>query len=115
MATNPYDRFQREELILRDELAIDRTILANERTVLSYYRSALTLVIVGVTFLHFAEKGYLVYIGTACIPFGVGVGVFGYRRYRRMNRIICGVRASLSRAEAEEDAVRGTAGSPNDA
>ena len=105
MAKNPYERFQREELILRDELAIDRTILANERTVLSYYRSALTLVIVGVTFLHFAEKGYLIYIGAACIPVGLGVGVFGYRRYRRMNRIICGVRASLNRAEADRIAL----------
>jgi len=44
---NPYDRFRRDELILRDVLAIDRTILSNERTVLAYLRSALTLFIVG--------------------------------------------------------------------
>jgi putative membrane protein len=66
MTENPYERFQREELILRDELAIDRTILANERTVLTYFCSALTLVIVGVTFLHFFEKGIgiLPYVGS---------------------------------------------------
>ena len=111
MDGNPYRRFQREELILRDELAIDRTVLANERTVLAYFRSALTLIIVGVTFLHFVEKGHLRLVGMAFIPFGLGVGVFGGWRYRRMDRMIRGVRAGLKRAEANEAAAeRGEAG-----
>lgn len=95
MTENPYERFQREELILRDELAIDRTILANERTVLAYFRSVLTLVIVGVTFLHFFEKGILHYIGIVFVPFGLVVGVFGFLRYRKMNKAIRIVRKSL--------------------
>ena len=95
MTENPYERFQCEDLILRDELAIDRTILANERTVLAYFRSALTLIIVGVTFLHFFEKGVLHYIGIVFVPFGLVVGVFGFIRYRKMNKAILIVRKSL--------------------
>jgi putative membrane protein len=95
MSDNPYERFQSRELILRDELAIDRTLLANERTVIAYTRGGLTLIIVGVTFLHFATEGLLPIIGMACIPFGLCVGVFGFLRYRKMDRAIRAVRASL--------------------
>ncbi len=97
MTENPYERFQSEELILRDELAIDRTILANERTVLAYFRSALTLVIVGITFFHFFEKGILPYVGIVFIPCGLAVGAFGFMRYRKMDKSIRFVRRSLSR------------------
>ena len=103
MPENPYKRFQREELILRDELAIDRTILANERTVLAYFRSALTLVIVGVTFLHFFEKGILPYIGIVFIPCGLAVGAFGFIRYRKMDKSIRIVRRSLNRNTEDND------------
>ncbi|MBN1472141.1 MAG: DUF202 domain-containing protein [Syntrophaceae bacterium] len=96
MKENPYARFQEEKLILRDELAIDRTILANERTILAYFRSALTLVIVGLTFVHFFEKGILPYIGMAFIPCGLIVGIWGYRRYRKMDASIRLVRKTLS-------------------
>jgi len=101
MADHPYARFRQEDLILRDELAIDRTILANERTVLAYFRSALTLVIAGVTFLHFVEAGTLRRLGFLFVPFGFGVGAFGLMRYRRMNAAIRVVRQSLKRGEKE--------------
>ncbi|RPJ43750.1 MAG: DUF202 domain-containing protein, partial [Deltaproteobacteria bacterium] len=32
MKKSPYSRFESTDLILRDELAVDRTLLANERT-----------------------------------------------------------------------------------
>lgn len=99
MARNPYERFKYKELILRDELAIDRTILANERTVLAYLRGALTLFIAGVTFLHFFDKGVLLYIGILCVPLGLAVGFFGVLRYLKMDKSIRIVRESLSREE----------------
>lgn len=96
MGENPYDRFRGDDLILRDELAIDRTILANERTVLAYFRGAISLVIVGITFIHFADMGQLLfYVGLACLPLGLAVGVFGYGRYRKMDREIKVVRRAL--------------------
>jgi putative membrane protein len=42
-----YERFTDAQLILRDQLAIDRTVLANERTFLAYCRTAFTLILTG--------------------------------------------------------------------
>lgn len=39
MKDSPYSKFDTDDLILRDQLAIDRTLLANERTLLAYLRS----------------------------------------------------------------------------
>ena len=47
MKKNPYEQFADSELILRDHLAIDRTVLANERTFLAYCRPALPLILTG--------------------------------------------------------------------
>ena len=52
--------YSREELILRDHLALDRTRLANERTLLSYLRTALMLMVAGAIEL---ITGVLVTIG----------------------------------------------------
>lgn len=92
---NPYERFHGNDLILRDELAIDRTILANERTILAYLRGAISLILVGITFVHFFETGLLGYVGLACVPFGVVIGIFGCVRYRKMDKAIRDVRRSL--------------------
>ena len=82
-----YARFGPEELILRDELAIDRTLLAYERTLLAYLRAAVSLVIAGITIVHFAT-GWFIVVGWVCIPAGVLTGFFGSVRYRRMDKAI---------------------------
>ena len=51
----PYGSVPPRELILRDRLAIDRTVLANERTLLAYIRTALTLFLVGISFAHLPD------------------------------------------------------------
>jgi len=98
-ATNvtPYSRFENEDLILRDELAIDRTLLANERTLLSYLRGAITLVIAGVSIIHFSQAGWFQAIGIACLPGGIATGIVGVLRYRQMNRSISRVRRRPTR------------------
>jgi putative membrane protein len=92
MADTPYSRFGKDELILRDELAIDRTLLANERTLLAYLRSAIALLIAGVSIMHFSERGWFWTLGVCCIPLGILVGVFGIVRFQKMNRAITIVR-----------------------
>ncbi|NLB60010.1 MAG: DUF202 domain-containing protein [Lentisphaerae bacterium] len=87
-----YEKFKAAELILRDELALSRTELANERTLLAYLRTALMLLVSGVTFLHFMERGYLLMIGMACIPLGLGIGLYGYIHFRSMRRLIATAR-----------------------
>lgn len=44
-----YKEFFAKQLILRDYLAIERTILTNEATFLAYIRTSLTIIVVGVT------------------------------------------------------------------
>ena len=93
MGDTPYSRFVKDELILRDELAVDRTLLANERTLLAYLRSAVALLIAGVSILHFSPRGWFMAVGLICIPTGVLTGIVGVARFRKMNRAITMVRA----------------------
>ncbi len=88
----PYERFDPASLILRDELAIDRTLLANERTFLAYARSAVALVLAGLTFVHFSESGWYRVVGVLCVPLGVAVLLFGTRRFVRTRAHIRRVR-----------------------
>jgi putative membrane protein len=78
-----------QQLILRDVLAIDRTRLANERTLLSWIRTALMLLVSGVTLLKLF-KGILVMevIGAALIPAGFFIAGLGVRRYLRTRALI---------------------------
>ena len=85
---SPYDRFESEELILRDELAIDRTLLANERTLLSYLRSGVAMMITGLTIIHYANKPWFMWAGVACIPLGLVTGTFGIWRFKKMQGAI---------------------------
>ena len=89
---SPYARFNAAELILRDELAIDRTLLANERTLLAYLRSGVALLIAGATIMHFTAQGWFYLVGVICVPSGILATVIGIIRYRRMNRSIMRVR-----------------------
>lgn len=72
-----------------DELAMERTLLANERTGLAWLRTAITLVLAGVTMVYMSD-GWLRWFGVAAIPFGVGLGVLGRVRYCNARRRIRG-------------------------
>ena len=91
----PYSRFGNTELILRDELAIDRTMLANERTLLAYLRSAVALLIAGVSIIHFSHGGWFFVFGVVCLPGGLIVALVGLLRFRGMNRSIAAIRKQL--------------------
>jgi len=93
MKNKPYSKFEGSELILRDELAIDRTVLANERTLLAYLRSAVALLIAGTSIMHFSNEEWFRTVGAACLPAGIIAGMTGIVRYRNMNRSIAFVRS----------------------
>lgn len=92
MNNTPYARFESHELILRDELAIDRTLLANERTFLAYLRAGVALLIAGVSIIHFSQEGWFWAMGIVCLPAGIITGTVGVIRFRKMNRSITLVR-----------------------
>lgn len=85
---NPYAGYG-AQLILRDQLAIDRTRLANERTLLSWLRTALMMLVSGITMLKLFE-GVLVMeiIGGVLVPLSLIAAVWGARRYLRTRSAI---------------------------
>jgi putative membrane protein len=102
MNGDTYSRFNAEDLILRDELAVDRTLLANERTLLAYLRSAVALVLAGFTMIHFAaDSNWFWLAGFVSIPVGLLAGIVGIVRFRAMNRIISRIRKQKSEETGE--------------
>ena len=88
----PYSQLTREELILRDHLALDRTTLANERTLLSYLRLAIMVLISAVSLIKvYPTNPEMIMLGYALIPFGLGSGALGFVRFRQMHRRISSV------------------------
>ena len=104
--TNPYERFDRADLILRDELAIDRTILANERTLLAYIRTALAFTVTGVGIMKFLDGATVAVFGSCAIAFAIGITALGIVRYQHISR-----RIHISRDPA--DARPNRPGAPN--
>ena len=86
-----YYCYNKEEMILRDHLATDRTTLANERTLLAYIRTSLSLIVSGASFIKFFEIILINILGYAFIPLGFYVGIIGLRKYsnirNRLNHI----------------------------
>ena len=70
-----------EDLILRDHLAIYRTVMANERTLLAYTRTALAMVVVGVTVANFSEWSASSFLGWSMTMGGALLQLIGLRRY----------------------------------
>ncbi|MDO9541411.1 MAG: DUF202 domain-containing protein [Kiritimatiellia bacterium] len=103
MNDSPYEKFGNDDLILRDELAIDRTLLANERTLMAYLRSGVALLIAGVSIINFSQEGWFWAIGIACIPTGIITVIVGVARYRKMNRSISRMRRQ-SKTKKQGDA-----------
>ncbi|WP_242922415.1 DUF202 domain-containing protein [Pontibacter liquoris] len=74
---------EKQNIEIRDSLAMERTRLANERTFLAYGRTAMALVISGLTFIKFFEDPLYKVLGALFIPLGLFAGFFGYRKYIR--------------------------------
>ena len=76
---------------LRDELAVDRTLLANERTFLAYVRTAIMLGVSGATVWKIlgAEAGFLA-LGVFLLALSAAVALVGYARFHKMHRRILG-------------------------
>ncbi|HFD13587.1 MAG TPA: DUF202 domain-containing protein [Crenotrichaceae bacterium] len=78
----PYSKINPDEMILRDHLAYDRTLLANETTLLAYLRTAMALLAAGATlFRLFSEDPFFQILGMIMLVLGVliaGIGVFRF-------------------------------------
>lgn len=81
-----YSKFKKEDLILRDFLAADRTVLANERTFMAYIRTALALAAGGGTLIHFFETPLIKIGGILLIVLAVVILIWGIRRFLHYKR-----------------------------
>lgn len=72
---------EKENVEIRDHLALERTKLANERTLLAYLRTAMALVVAGLSMIEFFTENIYKLVGVAFIPMGLVAGVYGFRRF----------------------------------
>jgi putative membrane protein len=78
---DPYAVFKREEMILRDWLALDRTVLANKRTFLAYARTAIALVVLGIAFVRLIDHRFFEVAGFVLMSLGIVIFFVGTREY----------------------------------
>ncbi len=89
-----HKHYQKGDLTLGDYLGAHRTILANDRTWLAYVRTALTLFVVGVTFIKFFDNRTLFIIGWIFIPIGIAVVLIGIWKYFSVRKMIHGIKSN---------------------
>lgn len=82
------DTYREKELILRDYLAIDRTLLANERTFLSYIRTAVTVFIAALSLIKFFENPILEFLGWILLFIAIWVTFRGFIRQWQVQKFV---------------------------
>lgn len=76
----------RDEIILRDYLAMERTKLANERTLLSYIRSSLYLLLGGIAIIQLEGFESIKFIGYISLGLTILLIIIGIYRFQKLNR-----------------------------
>ena len=79
--SNPYESFEKSELVLRDRLALDRTRLANQRTFLAYIRTSIAIFVGGASIIHFYDSKYLLILGVIILLSGIVTLFLGIRTF----------------------------------
>lgn len=76
----------KNDMILRDYLAADRTLLADERTFLAYCRTAVGLLASGVGMFKLVDEQYIVVLGYILAAIAPAVFVIGLVRHLKMRK-----------------------------
>lgn len=90
MSEKPYTGYIKDHksMILRDYLAIDRTILTNEAAFMAYVRTALALLAAGVSLVKFFNDPVMQMLGWAFMGAGTITALWGYHRYRQVDTLM---------------------------
>jgi putative membrane protein len=78
-----------KDLILRERLAIERTIMSNNTTLLAFIRTSLYFAVAGLSLNNLLKVSYGFWIEAVCWAFALTilvVGIAGYIRQRRKIR-----------------------------
>src|SRR5690554_3712046 len=76
----------KETIILRDYLALERTKLANERTLLAYTRTSLYMILGGIAFLQLHDFSQIFWLGYMTIVLSIFFIVLGLFRYVQIRK-----------------------------
>ncbi|MBN1464546.1 DUF202 domain-containing protein [candidate division KSB1 bacterium] len=83
------DDFQKESLLFRDLLALERTKMANERTLMAYIRTALMLIASGVSLLELYRDVLFLYVfGILFLCSAAALIAYSSRRFVSMKKRI---------------------------
>lgn len=74
----------REKIILRDFLALERTRLANERTLFSYIRTSLYLLLGGIALLQIQGFERIEWLGYVSVALSVIILIIGIFRFNHL-------------------------------
>lgn len=100
MPVNPYKKYAKEDLILRDHLALDRTYLANERSLLAYIRTGIAIFLAGVSLLKLFSEFLSHLFGWILIIISVIVVGIGILRTRKTHAFISEIKQTTNKRHA---------------
>ncbi len=86
--------FTRPVQNLRDELAIERTILANERSLLAYLRTTLAFIAISFSLFFFEENPTMWLLAIIFLSSAGVIVVLGVRRYLKVQKIMYQIKSS---------------------
>ncbi|NCB09458.1 MAG: DUF202 domain-containing protein [Bacteroidia bacterium] len=92
----------REKVILRDYLALERTKLANERTFFAYIRTSLYLILAGFAFLQIEGFGRIQWLGYFSLGLSLVIFLIGTFRYFRFRSVLKTYYSGTSSRENEK-------------
>jgi len=83
------EEMQKKSLQRRDQLAVERTHMANERTLMAYVRTAFLLFAGGISLIKL-YPGILIMqiLGIALLPMSIGIAVVSIFRYYKIKQRI---------------------------
>lgn len=76
----------KERIILRDFLALERTTLANERTLFAYIRTSLYLILGGIGFVQLKDFENIRWLGFFSFGLSAILIIFGLLRFFKLRR-----------------------------
>ncbi len=76
----------KERIILRDFLALERTTLANERTLFAYIRTSLYLILGGIAFVQLKDFENIRWLGFFSFGLSLILIVFGLLRFYKLRK-----------------------------
>lgn len=80
------DYQNKEKIILRDFLALERTTLANERTLFAYIRTSLYLILGGIGLIQLKDFENIKWVGFFALAMSLFLIIFGLFRFYKLRK-----------------------------